>query len=296
MNPIEKLPIPVLKALGKVARHFTREILTIRYKRWTGRTINWEKPSNLQEYIFKKVADAENDEALISLMGDLADKVKVREYVRSRVGEGYLPELYGTWERAEDVDWDALPEKFVIKTNNGCGTNIIVKDKSKLDRKDAVKKLSRWMAFPYGELTGQPHYSRIKPLILAEEFLEEKKDGDELPHDYKFFCFKGVPRFILYYEGRVVNGHVCDNITYDMHWNKLNDVVNYPTDHDVDPPKSLELMTELARKLSEGFDFVRVDFYNINDKPVLGEMTFTPDVTMNFTPEFLKKTLEEYTL
>lgn len=292
MSLIEKLPLPLLRSIARVAARHPRRILDLRYRRWTGKSVDWKNPTNLQEFILKNVIDVAGDELKLELYSTLADKVRVRSYVTDILGEGYLPKLYGTWETVDEIDWDSLPDKFAIKTNNNCGTNIIVRDKNRLDINDARRKLSRWLKFPYGELTGQPQYSNIKPLIFAEELLEEKKDSPELPRDYKFFCFNGVPRFILYYEGRKVNGHLTPNIAYDLHWQKLDDIVRRPADHDVPPPKPLDEMIELAARLSHGLKFVRVDFYVINDRPILGEMTFTPDVVINFTSEFLKDALK----
>lgn len=293
MSKIEKLPTPILGLIAPLAAKFPRQILNLRFKRWTGRSVNWEYPTNLQEFIFKKIIDATHDEQLLQTLAKHADKVGMREIVKAKIGEEYLPKTYGVWEKADDIDWDALPEKFAIKTNNNCGTNMIVRDKKDLDRQAAAHQLQEWLKFPYGELSGQPHYSHIPPRILAEELLEEKPGSTDLPRDYKFFCFNGVPQFILYYEGRTLNEHITPNFAYDLNWNKLDDIVNRPADHEVEAPKSLALMGELAAKLSQGFDFVRIDFYEINGKPIVGEFTFTPDVTINFTPEFLRDIMKE---
>lgn len=292
MSRIEKLPLPLLRLLAKAGARMPRTILGLRYRRWTGRHMNWDNPENLQEYIFKNVIDAANNPEQLSLYTTLADKVAMRGFVAERIGEKYLPKLYGTWEAAADIDWDSLPDKFAIKTNNSCGTNIIVRDRATLDVADASRRLDEWLRFPYGQLSGQPQYSNIKPLILAEELLEETPGSTALPRDYKFFCFNGVPRFILYYEGREVNGHITPNIAYDTAWHKLDDIVNMPADHDVPAPEALAEMNELAARLSAGMPFVRVDFYIINGRPVVGELTFTPDMWTNFTPEFLREALK----
>ncbi len=294
MKIIENLPLPCQKGIGAVSRHFPRAILSLRNYIWSHKLINWKNPDTLQEYVSKLIIDAAKDPEKLQSLADMADKVKVREYVRERVGEKYLTKLYGHWKKTSDVDWDALPQKFAIKTNNGCGTNIIVRDKSKLDIADAQRKLGRWMEFPYGQLTGQPHYCAIEPEILAEELLEIDGDSTALPADYKFFCFNGEPKYILYYEGRRVNGHECFNAVYDTNWNPADSsVVKNPVTHTVPRPDSLAEMTEMAKALSKGMTFVRVDMYNINGRPVFGEMTFTPDVTTNFTEEFLTKIMEE---
>lgn len=294
MSKFEKIPLPILRLIAPIANKFPIQIQKLRNKLWTGNTPDYEHPANLQHYITKKmIVDALKDEQLMHNLAKHADKVGMREIVREKIGEEYLPKLYGVWEKASDIDWDALPDRFAIKTNNNCGTNMIVRDKSALNRKQAEKQLQKWLKFPYGELSGQPQYSRIPPRILAEEYLEQTPGSQELPLDYKFFCFNGVPKFILYYEGRTLNGHVTPNFAYDIKWNKLNDIVNRPADHEIDAPKSLKLMVQLAAKLSRGFEFVRVDFYEIGGKPIVGEFTFTPDVTMNFTPEFLRDIMKE---
>lgn len=117
-------------------------------------------------------------------------KYEVREYIKGKIGEQYLTRLYGVYKRAEDIDFDALPDKFVLKTNNGCGNNIIVRDKSELNVKETRKKLDYWLHFPYGDLTGQIHYSLIPPRIIAEAFSNKIIKTKRLyPAITNFFCF-----------------------------------------------------------------------------------------------------------
>lgn len=276
-----------LRAIAPLAGHFPKKIMALKYKRWSGMKIDWNSPKNLQEYFLKEMMDAAADPERLKVYADLADKVAVRGFVAGRVGEEALTKLYGVWERPGDIDFGKLPVPCVIKTNNGCGTNIVIRTRQELDPEKIRKTLKRWLKFPYGQISGQPHYSAIKPLILAEEYLEQNPGSDELPYDYKFFCFNGEPRFILFYSGRKVNGHITYNQVYDMNWNVIPDSVRKPVPTPVERPAGLEKMTRLARKLSRGFKVVRVDFYCIGDRPVFGEMTFSPDVVTNFTPDFL---------
>ena len=142
------------------------------------------------------------------------------------------------------------------------------------------------MKFPYGDLTGQIHYSMIKPLILAENYLKQSIESDILPYDYKFFCYKGQPKYVLYYEGRSLNGHVTPNMLFDMTWNPIPQAVIRPLDREIPKPSSFAEMIECVKKLCVGFDFVRVDFYEINNRPVFGEMTFTPDILVNVKRDY----------
>lgn len=273
--------------LGSLVAPFPKFILSLRYFKWAKKKINWENPKDLQQLIFKNYIDKYKNKDL-KQYADLTDKIKVREFVAERIGEKYLTKLYGNWKDPEDIDFKSLPNKFVLKTNNGCGTNIIVKDRQRdLNESDFRSKLKKWLNFPYGDLTGQPHYSLIDPQILAEEYLVQNKYQEILPYDYKIFCFNGEPKFILYYEDRKVNGHLAKNMVYDVNWNPMNEFVKTPTNHIVEKPSALEEMLDIARKLSKGFEIVRVDLYEIDGKPIFGEMTFTPDVNTYFKKEFL---------
>ena len=262
-----------------------RSVFALRYYRWTKKIINWHHPHNLQEYVMCQLFRKDTS---LDFFAQLADKVAVREYVGQRIGTQYLNKLYGTWSSAQAINFDTLPDRFVLKTNNGCGSNVIVKNKQGINQEAIRKKLDYWLHFPYGDLTGQIHYSRIRPLILAEEYLEQEKGSDSLPSDYKFFCFQGKPQFVLYYEGRKLNGHVTSNMLFDMNWRPIEEAVRLPITHPIPLPQSFQTMRQLAATLSEGIDFVRVDFYEIGGKPIFGEMTLTPDtitsIRQDFTP------------
>lgn len=268
-------PLWIVRPLSKIFKLFPRVILSLRYFKLTHRFINWRHPRNIQEYEFCQLFDKNTN---ISLFAQLADKVKVRSFVEERIGSQYLTQLFDTWESPFDISFEKLPNTFVLKTNNGCGNNIIVKNKYDVDKADVIKKLSYWIKFPYGDLTGQIHYSMIKPLILAESYLRQSHESDILPYDYKFFCYKGYPKYILYYEGRSLNGHITPNMLFDTSWTAIPQAVIRPLERKIPKPSSFDEMLECVKRLCVGFDFVRVDFYEINNRPVFGEMTFTPDI------------------
>lgn len=280
---MKRLPLPLVKIIAKVTALCPRFVFALRYYRWSKKFINWSNPHNLQEFSMCQLFSKDTS---LDFFAMLADKVAVRNYVETRIGDNYLNKLYGTWDSADKIDFEQLPERFVLKTNNGCNSNVIVKSKRDANWEEIKRKLDYWLHFPYGELTGQIHYSKIKPLILAEEYLEQKKGIDSLPYDYKFFCFNGEPRFILYYEERKLNEHVTPNMLFDLNWKPIPNAVRHPVSHEVPCPRSLGLMTKLATELSQGLRFVRVDFYEIDGNPIFGEMTLTPDVLTNIYTDF----------
>lgn len=273
-------------------KHNPEKMFSIWHKRSTGVALNIDNPKTLYDKIAYMAFRTDTSE-----WTRLADKVQVREYVTECGYGGYLPELYGTWERAEDVDFDKLPNAFVIKTNNASATNILVRDKSKIDEDVVRKQLEKWLKIDYGYHTCQPHYSRIKPLILAEEFLGLENEKMSL-NDYKFYCVNGKPLYVIVYTDRVANSHEMKRTIYDIDWQMHQEflgryAVPGPS---IEKPKSFELMKEMASVLSSKFPFVRIDFYEIKGKPVFGEMTFTPgmqEVSTTFSERVGLRTLIE---
>ena len=149
-----------------LTNHNPEKMFSILHKRATGVYLNIDNPKTLDDKIAYMAFRTDTSE-----WSRLADKVRVREYVEECGYGEYLPRLYGTWEHADEIDFDKLPQAFVIKTNNASATNILVRDKSRIDIAAVRKQLDEWLMMDYGYRTCQPHYSRIKPLILAEEFL-----------------------------------------------------------------------------------------------------------------------------
>lgn len=203
-----------------------------------------------------------------------ADKILVHDYCKKKLGEDICIPLIATYDKAEEIKWDELPEKFVLKCNHGSGMNIIVRDKKKLDKALAVSKLNRWLKEDFTFKNGfEAHYHDIKRRILVEEY---KEDGHKQLLDYKFLCFNGVPKYVLVIGGR--GSGPLDIQYYDMDFKKqtIRKKKTKKGEPSQKKPKSFELMKEYAKKLSEDFKFVRVDFYEIDGEPYLGELTFTP--------------------
>jgi hypothetical protein len=202
-----------------------------------------------------------------------SDKIMVRDYVKELVGEQYLTALYQTAERFEDIDLESLPSAFVIKANHDSGTVILVRDKSELDRLWAKGRIDAALSRPYGWENGEWAYSYIEPRILIEEYLDQ---GDfRVPPDYKFYCVNGVVKFCHYISDR-------DRVTQEQ----IIDAAGFTIDTDLYPtfkrgssfvkPDNWQEMIEIAERIAGKFKYVRVDLFNINNRIIVGEMTFWP--------------------
>jgi len=238
------------------------------YKSRTGNLLNLEAPKRYTEKIqWRKVYDHN------PLYGELSDKYTVREWVKNKVGEGYLIPIIGVWDTFDDIDFSSFPNQFVLKTNNASGTNIIVKDKNAFNKKVVRAKIDYWMSMDYAFLAGyEMQYYGIAPKIIAEEYIEDI-DGEDDLKDYKFLCFDGIVEYIWVDRGRF---HNHTRTVYDKEWNLQSWNQKYSEIKDsVKRPCYLEKMIELAEKLSSGFDHVRVDLYYTGEKIYFGEMTFT---------------------
>ena len=274
MNPIIKkilFPAVIIRRIhdNYLKRNNPEKLFSIFHKRSTGKPLDIDNPKTMDDKIAYLAFRTDTSE-----WSRLADKVRVREYVEECGYGENLPQLYGTWERAEDIDFNTLPNAFAIKTNNASATNILVKDKSKMNEVKVRAQLDKWLKFDYGYETCQPHYSRIKPLILAEELLVNEGGIN----DYKFLCINGKAQYIIVMSDRSENTHNFKVSIFDLNWNPHPKYCgNYHTiTNNIPRPNSLEKMIIMAENLSTPFPFVRIDFYEIGGKPVFGEMTFTP--------------------
>lgn len=204
-----------------------------------------------------------------------ADKLAVRGYVSERLGlhdDSMFVPVIGVWDRAEDIDFDSLPDRFVLKCNHGSGYNIVCRDKSSFDADEARKRIKLWLKSDYSKKWGEKFYSRIVPKAFAEEYLDTKD-----VFDYKFWCFNGEPRFFSRSRNNVKSNH--KTTYYDLSGKLLRySLRNHPsTFKPLDPfPDDLPEMTEYARRLSEDFTFVRVDFMKCDGRLYFGELTFIP--------------------
>ena len=204
-----------------------------------------------------------------------ADKYEVRAFIEERHCKEILNELYGVYANTKEIDWNLLPDKFVLKTTNASSTNIICRNKGTLDKQDTLKKLDKWLKLDYGLKHAEIFYSQMTPRIICEKYIETE-DG-LVPNDYKVYCFNGNPKFILAISGRDTGNPRMQ--TFDLNWNEL-DYVKKECQGNLDiklrEPRTLEQMVYYAQKLSEGFPYVRVDLYDVRGSVIFGEMTFAP--------------------
>lgn len=262
-----------------------------------GRRPNLREPRDYNEKIqwLKLYSDT-------SLWTELADKYKVREYVKQCGLGDHVAPLYGVWKNAEDIDFDMLPRSFVLKTNHRFERIIIVKDKSKLDVDKARSLLNTWVRERFGLVSFEPHYWYIDRRILAETLLEDDYNSSYSTSliDYKFYCLNGEPYVVeaLYDRKLMVVGDESPGegprvkaCAFDLEWNPRPDIyVNQPDEPpgcQVPRPGHLEEMKRICRILAKPFPQVRVDLYEVHDRVYFGEMTFTPGGGKNvFTPGF----------
>ena len=236
-----------------------------------GYKLNLKNPKTFNEKLqWLKLRDWPTNELVIKC----ADKYRVREYIKEKKLENTLNKLIGVWDNADEIDFDKLPKQFALKCNHGCGYNVIVSDKSKIDVKEVRQKLNKWLKEDFGKNNAEPHYSKIKPKIICEKYL-----GGNMT-DYKFFCLNGKVEFMYIASG--FGEGVDEKMTY---LDKNGEITpyqrtNYKIKEDIVVPKSFEKMKKMSELLAKDFKFVRVDWYEVGGKVFFGELTFTPSGCM----------------
>lgn len=205
----------------------------------------------------------------------MADKVKVRDLIKEKIGAEYLIPCLGVWKSEEEIDFDSLPDQFVLKCNHNSGLGMcICKDKSKLDIPSVRAELKKGLKEDYFYHSREWPYKDIPKRIIGEQLMVDESDNDL--KDYKVLCFNGEPKLIEFHMGRFTDSHTQDY--YDINWNKTTISQGgffTKTSKQIIPiPKTLNKMLRLSRVLSEGIPHVRVDWYSVNDHLYFGELTF----------------------
>ena len=217
----------------------------------TGEILNLDNPRTFNEKIqWMKLYDS------TPIKTRLADKYLVREWVAEKIGDKYLIPLLGVWDSFDDIDFDALPDRYALKCNHGCAYNLIVKNKNELDKAKARQVFNRWMSEDFAYKAGlELHYSGIPRKIIAEAYIENTGTHEGDLYDYKFWCFNGKVKYIQFLSERNTRG--LKMAFYDLNWKKQDFAYSVPLDtKDVEKPGNLDEMIALAEKLAEGFNHV----------------------------------------
>ncbi|MDD3038176.1 ATP-grasp fold amidoligase family protein [Bacteroides sp.] len=250
-----------------LAKHIFRKSL--------GRKLDFKNPVDLNEKInyLKFYSDT-------SSWSRLADKYQVRTYIEEMGLKDLLVPLIGVYTTPRQIDFESLPNEFIIKPTHGSGDVVIVNDKSKIDINKLRKDLKKALKSRLGLLRAEPHYLKIKPKLVIEQLLKEDSQSVESCSlvDYKIWCFDGNPYSIEIYYNRTKHDVKC--LAYDINWNNITDSYfdfkgKFTRGESFDKPLTLETMLHSAKILSQGFPEVRVDFYLVGGRVYFGEMTFT---------------------
>ena len=218
-------------------------------------------------------------------MVQCSDKHTVREYIKSKGLEDILNVQYCVFDSPDQLDLSLLPERFVLKLSNGSGTNYICKDKSKVDLESLKKRFRRYAVQVKANPGREWPYTQAKPVIVAEQFLEDSSRGNGTINDYKIFCYAGKPEYVICISDRYTDR--VNHLVYNTKWEKQNVVSEGARIEEDEPrPDNLDEMLRVAEILSEDFPFARIDLYSIQGKIYFGEITFFPwSGFMEFEPD-----------
>ena len=262
----EKLKLKMFYSTDKKKEKYIQK----KFKEYLGYEIDFSKePITFNQKIqFRKLYDSN------PLYSICADKYRVREYVKEKIGEEYLIPLYLVTDKLTEEQWEKLPNSFVAKANHNSGPVQIVKDKTKVNKKEIIRELNNQLKLDYGILSMEKYYSDIPKKIIVEKFLKDNER--EMLQDIKIHCFndgKSKRYFFDLCSRESVGGEVL-SVLYDENWTNLKVTAGNLDIKDYEKPKNLENLLEIAKKLSEDFSYIRVDLYNINEKIYFGELTF----------------------
>ena len=247
-----------------------RVYLKIMYFIWMGKWLNLKNPTKFSEKLqWLKLYDRRPEYT------KMVDKYEAKKIVSEIIGEEYIIPTIGVWKTADEIEWDKLPDQFVLKCTHDSGSVIICNDKSKINKTESSKMLNKWLKREYYRNGREWPYKDVPHRIIAEQYIQPDTISNDLP-DYKFFCFNGKPKLCQVISGRN-SKEVIDFFDYNWEHQPYHEPWYFPFS-DVLPkrPKNYELMWNLAEKLAKNKPFARIDFYDVNDRVFFGEITFFP--------------------
>ena len=280
-----------------------KKAFEMKWNRFYRRKFPWKNPRTLNEKLTWMEVYTDT-----SKWTEYTDKYEVRKHIASLGLKDILTECYGVWDRAEDIDFGKLPDKFVLKCTHDCGSTIIIRDKSKMDKQSVIEFLNKHVSVRYGYDSCEPHYTYIKPRIMAESLIEMDNTDEfssETTVDHKIRCIDGKAQYdMVCYDRSLESGSGGSKTIYDLYdihtWQPMRQYladkgVKY---RNVPRPQNLERMIEIAEIIGKGYPQVRVDLYNVKGKIYFGEMTFFAFSGMNnhFTMEFQRMVGDKITL
>lgn len=257
-----------------------KQMLILQYFIKHQRVLNLKNPKRYTEKIQWYKLNYRN-----ALMQQCADKYTVREYVKEKGLESILNQLYGVFETPEQISFDTLPDRFIMKLSNGSSTNFVCDDKSNCSIETVQKKFKDFIAQAGSSAGREWVYKGLKPVIVAEQLLEDPEQVNGALCDYKILCFNGKPEYIICVTGRYTNNY--RHIVYDSQWRKQEVIIGEScANGEVAKPVNFDEMMRIAHILSEDFPAARVDLYSIGGKIYFGEITFFPwSGYMEFKPD-----------
>mgnify|MGYP004518270135 CR=1 FL=1 len=262
----KKMRFTILRALKFIP---DEQMIKMQYAIKLRRKLNLKTPQRYTEKIQWYKLNYRNEKMPICV-----DKYRVREYIKEKGLDNILVDLYGIYDRPEDIDFSKLPEKYIIKTTNGSGTNIICKNKNLINEIEIRSRLKSFLKQSSASAGREWAYSYVKPHIIVEQLLENSMSVDSTINDYKFLCFNGRPEYIVLDVDRFTNHR--RNI-YDTNWNDLHISSDCSCIEEYcEKPENLKDMLHIAEILSKDFPAVRVDLYSVEGKIYFGELTFFP--------------------
>lgn len=257
-------------------------ILKAQFRYYVGRPLDLENPKTLNEKMQWLKLHDRNPEHTV-----LVDKVEAKGRVREILGDRYVIPTLAVYDSADGIDFDALPERFVLKCNHDSHSVVVCRDKRSLDRKKVKRDFAKALKHNYYYDYREWPYKDVRPRILAEEYVTDG-DGSDVLTDYKFYCFNGRADCVM-----ICTGRATGNLRYyffDRDWNfkpYTNDDTDLPADFTLPKPSGMDEMFDIAEKLSKGMKFVRIDLYQSNGQILFGEYTFFTDsgYDTDLTPE-----------
>lgn len=240
--------------------------LSLMFRSKMGYWMNWKDPKTFNEKLqWLKVHDRN------PLYTQLVDKYEVRKYIAERIGSEYLIPLLGVWDKVDDIDFEQLPNQFVLKCTHDSGSAIICRGKNNFNATNAKTKLCSCLSHNYYYYAREWPYKDVSPKIIAEKYLTDNNDNDGIT-DYKYFCFNGTPKFMYISHDRST---VPTTDFFDMDFHRLRIRMKDPNSTiEISKPSQFEKMKELATILAQEIPHIRVDFYCTKGKVYFGEMTF----------------------